>query len=225
MSSRATQRPEVPDSNAREADQMKKLEGLWPFWRGSWPYPAPTWKCGLNVIKSSFAFSPRDTRLLCKIIQVLNVGKLFFKYLAFYMFTNNIPAVCNLWPKAWSLKPHSPIRRKDLKLPHAVTMATNNPRDRSGNVILFMEHLQDGKPACPLSYVLESPLFCHRYYFTTKLLFLDPPESPGQIPGPSQNSRHSPVILFMVSITNGAEIKNLVKQMPSKLLLKLSMYG
>ena len=104
-------------------------------------------------------------------------------------------------------------------------MTTNNPRDRSGNFILFMEHLQTGKPACPLSYVLESPFFCHRYKFTTRLLLSDPPESPGQIPGPSQDSRHSPVILSMVSISNGAEIKNLVKQLPDKLLLKLSMYG
>lgn len=167
MSSHPSQRLKFIDSKASETEpdvDSVKLKSSQPFHRRQ-PYLVPMRNCVLNGTKS-LLFSEEITEVqtftwnipIFKHRQII-----FFTYLEFYMFTDNRPPVCNHWPRAWSAKPHSPSYRRHLQLSHAVTMATDNPRDTSGNLILFVEHLQTGKPACPLSYVLESPFFCHRY--------------------------------------------------------------
>lgn len=83
-----------------------------------------------------------------------------------------------------------------------------------------MGQLQAGKAVCFLSYVLGSPLFATDIDLPQGYFLADPPESTTQIPGPSQDSNHSPVILAMVSITNGPEIKNLTTQMAGKAAAK-----
>lgn len=98
-------------------------------------------------------------------------------------------------------------------------MTTRNPIDRSGNFILLVEHLQAGKPAGPLSYVLESPFFCCKttlvgFPQNLQVKFLAHPK----IPGTHQWSYFSCQLLLVLRLS-----KNLGKEMLDKLLLSLCM--
>lgn len=140
------------------------------------------------------------------------------------MSANTVPSVCPFQLETWSLKLCSLVIGQTCAL-NMWWPWLQIIWDRSGNFILFMEQFEAGKTCVSTQLCAMVTTFCHRYWFTTGLSLSDPPESTGQIPGPSQDSNHSPVILAVVSVTNGPEIKNLMKQMAGKLLLKLSIYG